>query len=140
MEIPESVENASHIDHAAIIHRTVKRDWASSGNFGTEPTNIGTAAHESAHSAFGLTDEYPDIGHRVSTDPHHNIYASEEECRNYNAVNGWPASDCENVEDEWWRPEPSSLSCIMFNDADAAMPDFERTCINRIIWFYGRLE
>lgn len=140
MDIPDSVLDASQIDHAAIIHTTRKRDWARSGNFGTEPVNIGTAVHESGHAAFGLADEYPGIRHRASTDPHHNIYESEAECRNYNSVNGWAASDCEHVDEGWWRPEPASLNCIMRSDGDDRMPEFERTCINRIIWVYARLE
>jgi hypothetical protein len=140
MDIPASVASSGIIDHAAVIHTTVKRDWASGGNFGTEPTNIGTAAHESGHAAFGLSDEYAGGGHWNSSDPHHNNYGSQASCQTYNTTNSWPASDCQNVTGSWWRPEPSSLACIMLNDGDAAMPDFERTCVNRILWFYGELE
>lgn len=140
MDIPSSVQNSPIIDHGAVIHTTVKRDWASGGNFGTEPTNIGTAVHESGHAAFGLSDEYSGGGHSTSGNPHHNNYNSKSSCESYNTSNGWPASDCQNIEGSWWRPEPSSLACIMFDDGDAAMPDFERTCINRISWFYSQLE
>jgi hypothetical protein len=140
MDIPNSVQNSSIIDHGAIIHTTVKRDWASGGNFGTEPTNIGTAVHESGHAAFKLKDEYSGGGHGTSGDPHHNNYNSQTSCQNYNTSNGWAASDCQNIEGSWWRPEPSSLKCIMLDDGDAAMPDFARTCINRIVWFYSQLE
>jgi hypothetical protein len=140
MDIPSSVSNSAIIDHGAIIHTVVKRDWASGGNFGTEPINIGTAVHESGHAAFGLKDEYAGGGHGTSSNPHHNNYNSEATCQTYNTDNGWAAADCQNIEGSWWRPEPSALACIMLNDADAAMPDFERTCINRISWFYGELE
>ncbi len=140
MDIPSGVENSPIIDHAAIIHTTIKRDWASGGNFGTEPTNIGTAVHESGHAAFGLSDEYNGGGHRTSSDPHHNNYSSQEDCEAYNIDNNWEAADCQNIEGSWWRPEPSSLQCIMYNDDDANMPDFERTCIRRIRWFYTELE
>lgn len=140
MDIPSSVQNSTIIDHAAVIHTTVKRDWASGGNFGTEPTNIGTAAHESGHAAFKLMDEYSGGGHNTSSDPHHNNYNSKSNCESYNTSNGWPAADCQNIEGSWWRPEPSSLKCIMLDDGDAAMPNFERTCINRISWFYSQLE
>lgn len=140
MTIPAAISGSTIIDHAAVIHTTVKRDWASGGNFGTEPVNIGTAAHESGHAAFGLSDEYAAGGHSTSADPHHNNYDSLASCQAYNTANGWPAGDCEAaVAGSWWRPEPSALACIMWNDADAAMPDFERTCINRAIWFYGEL-
>lgn len=140
MDIPSGIDNSSIIDHAAIIHTSVKRDWASGGNFGTEPINIGTAVHESGHAAFGLSDEYSGGGHRTSNDPHHNNFNSQSDCETYNTANGWEASDCENIEGSWWRPEPSSLKCIMHNDDDANMPDFERTCIRHVRWFYSELE
>ena len=139
MDIPNSVMNSGIIDGAAVIHTTVKRDWAQSGNFGTEPTNIGTAAHESAHAIYGLSDEYNGGGHSTSADPHHNNYNSQGAAQTYNTNNGWPTSDVQNIQGSWWRPEPSSLDCIMFNDGDATMPDFERTCFNRIIWFHNQL-
>lgn len=140
MDIPGSVSSSTIIDHGAVIHTVVKRDWASGGNFGTEPTNIGTAAHESAHATFNLKDEYSGGGHNSSTDPHHNNYNSEASCQTYNDNNGWPKTDCQHIEGSWWRPEPSALACIMLDDGDAAMPDFERTCIRRIDWFYDELE
>ena len=139
MTIPASVSSAAIIDHAAVIHTTVKRDWASGGNFGTEPTNIGTAVHESAHAAFGLSDEYSGGGHSTSTDPHHNNYSSEAAAQTYNTSNGWPSSDVEQIKPGWWRPEPSALQCIMIDDGDATMPDFERTCFARATWFYSQL-
>jgi hypothetical protein len=142
LTIPASVTDSGIIDYGAVIHTTVKRDWASGGNFGTEPTNRGTAVHESGHAAFGLSDEYggPGSGHSTSTDPHHNNYNSEGNCQSYNTSNGWPISDCQNIEGSWWRPEPSASACIMIDDQDANMPDFGRTCIAHIIWFYGELE
>ncbi len=140
MDIPSSVSGAAIIDHAAVIHTTVKRDWASGGNFGTEPTNIGTAVHESGHAAFGLSDEYNRGGHSTSTSPHHNNYNSLASAETYNTNNGWPASDVERIQSGWWRPEPSALQCIMLDDGDARMPDFARTCMKRINWFYGELE
>lgn len=139
MTIPASVSGSAIIDHAAVIHTTVKRDWASGGNFGTEPANIGTAVHESAHAAFGLSDEYAGGGHSTSSNPHHNNYSSEADAQDYNTDNGWPATDVENIEGTWWRPEPSGLACIMLDDGDAAMPDFERTCLARATWFYSQL-
>lgn len=139
MTIPASVTSSPIIDHAAVIHTTVKRDWASGGNFGTEPTNIGTAVHESGHAAFGLKDEYNGGGHGTSSDPHHNNYNSQASAETYNTNNGWPASDVELIQSGWWRPEPAALDCIMRNDGDAFMPDFERTCLSRILWFYSNL-
>lgn len=141
LTIPAAISGSAIIDHAAVIHTTVKRDWASGGNFGSEPTNIGTAAHESGHAAFGLSDEYAGGGHWSSGNPHHNNYNSLASCQAYNTANGWPAGDCEAaVAGSWWRPEPSSDACIMLNDGDATMPDFERTCLSRAIWYYGELE
>lgn len=139
LEIPTSVQNSTIIDHAAVIHTTTKRDWASGGNFGTEPGNRGTAVHESGHAAFGLADEYPGGGHFTSDNPHHNNYDSEHACQLYNKDNGWPESDCEFIEGSWWRPEPAALDCIMWDDGDAAMPDFERTGILRANWTYDQL-
>lgn len=139
MTIPDSVSSSAIIDHAAVIHTTVKRDWASGGNFGTEPTNIGTAVHESGHAAFGLSDEYSGGGHSTSSNPHHNNYNSQTSAETYNTNNGWPASDVQLIQSGWWRPEPSSLACIMLNDGDATMPDFERTCLARAFWFYSQL-
>jgi len=141
LDIPASVSGSTIIDHAAVIHTTVKRDWASGGNFGTEPNNRGTAVHESGHAAFNLADEYAGGGHFSSSSPHHNIYGSKTDCENYNTSRGFPASDCEQIgSTTWWRSEPSADACIMFNDGDATMPDFEHTCILRAIWFYNQLE
>lgn len=140
LDIPASVTDSGIIDYGAVIHTTVKRDWASGGNFGTEPTNKGTAVHESGHAAFGLSDEYAGGGHWTSTDPDHNNYNSQASCQTYNTGNGWPAADCQNIVDSWWRPEPSASACIMLDDQDANMPEFARTCLSRIIWFYGELE
>lgn len=141
LDIPASVTNSTIIDHAAVIHTTVKRDWASGGNFGTEPNNRGTAVHESGHAAFNLADEYAGGGHFSSTSPHHNIYNSKAACENYNTSQGFPKSDCEQIgTTTWWRSEPAADVCIMLNDGDATMPDFEHTCILRINWFYDQLE
>jgi hypothetical protein len=140
MDVPASIASSGIIDSAAVIHTTVKRDWASGGNFGTEPSNIGTAVHESGHAVFGLKDEYSGGGHGSSSDPHHNNYSSKSAAESYNTSNGWPVSDVENIEGSWWRPEPSSMGCIMFDDGDATMPDFARTCRGRLSWFYGELE
>ena len=139
LDIPSSVTNSAIIDHAAVIHTTVKRDWASGGNFGTEPGNRGTAVHESGHAAFGLADEYAGGGHFTSSDPYHNNFSSQATCQTENQNNGWPTADCENIEGGWWRPEPNALQCIMLNDGDAAMPDFERSCHLRAIWYYLQL-
>lgn len=139
MDIPSSVSSSPIIDHAAIIHTTVKRDWASGGNFGTEPTNIGTAVHESGHSTFDLADEYNTGNCRTSSDPYHNVYSSRSAAETYNTNNGWPASDVEEIFSGCFRVEPSSLNCIMVNDGDATMPDFERSCFLRAIWYYIEL-
>jgi hypothetical protein len=139
LTIPASVTSSPIIDHAAVIHTTLKRDWANGGNFGTEPVNIGTAVHESAHAAFGLSDEYSGGGHSTSTNPHHNNHDSQGSAQRYNTSNGWPSDDVQNIQTGWWRPEPSSLGCIMIDDGDASMPDFARTCLNRIVWFYQQL-
>ena len=140
LDVPASVTNSGIIDHAAIIHTTTKRDWASGGNFGTEPQNRGTAVHESGHAAFGLADEYDGGGHFTSSDPYHNNYSSANSCQNYNQSHNWPGTDCEAIQTGWWRPEPNGLQCIMVNDGDAAMPDFERSCSSRATWYYLTLE
>lgn len=135
MDVPSSVADSGIIDSAAIIHTTVKRDWASSGNFGTEPTNKGTAVHESAHAVFNLADEYNGGGHFTSTARHHNNFDSEDACKQYNRTNSWPETDCQLIQAGWWRPETSALKCIMWDDGDATMPDFARTCEARA-WQY----
>ena len=139
LDIPDSVENSTIIDHAAVIHTTVKRDWASGGNFGTEPGNRGTAVHESGHAAFGLADEYNGGGHFTSSDPYHNNYSSRASCETYVTGRGWPTTDCQNVQGSWYRPEPATAACIMLDDQDANMPDFGRSCRLRAIWYYLQL-
>jgi hypothetical protein len=140
MEIPDSVGDSGYIDHVAIIHTADIEDWAYMGNFGTEPQNIGTAVHESAHAAFGLKDEYGGFSLNTSTDPHHNVYDSRQAAEDYNESNGWPPGDVEEIRDGWWRPEPSTLDCIMLDDRDEEMPDFARTCLARALWTYSQLE
>jgi hypothetical protein len=140
MDVPASIATSGIIDSAAVIHTTVKRDWASGGNFGTEPGNRGTAVHESGHAIFGLSDEYAGGGHSTSTNPHHNNYNSRAAAETYNSANSWPTTDVQNIEGSWWRPEPNTLNCIMLDDGDAAMPDFTRTCLNRVLWYYRQLE
>lgn len=139
MDIPSSVTDEGIIDHAAVIHTTAKRDWANGGNFGTEPFNVGTAVHESGHSAFGLSDEYSGGGHWTSNDHYHNNYDTEQACQDYNTRRGWPPGDCELIETGWWRPEPATLKCIMWNDGDNTMPNFARSCYLRALWFYLEL-
>lgn len=146
LDIPQSVESSSTIDAVAVIHTRDQKDWSSSNRFGTEPQNVGTALHETGHAVFSLDDEYyyyNDHGrHHSSSLPHHNNYDSRAAAEAYNLGMGWPASDAERIDaaGAWWRPEPQSLGCIMFDDLDDQLPDFGRTCILRIKWYYGSLN
>lgn len=145
LRIPTEVYYAAMGQHdcIGIIHSEDKWDWAEQNVFGTEPYNIGTALHESGHVAFNLGDENelgdPHASPRAP-DTHPNTFDSEAKAASYNAANGWPASDVEVIHaNAWWRPEPKALGCIMFQDGDAAMPDFARTCIRRAHWTYSQL-
>ncbi len=141
MTIPASVFEHALIDNAVIIHTHEKQDWSDGRNFGTEPANRGTALHETGHSVFTLADEYPTPNDPVmSNNPHHNVYGSEASCQAYNTSNTWPPSDCENIKDQWWRSEPEARACIMDDDRQDSMPEFARTCLARIKWYYGELE
>lgn len=138
MDIPSDAQN-SIINHRAIIHKITKRDWSKDGNFGTEPENRGTAVHESGHSAFDQSDEKSDGKQWASSDPHHNVYDNLSNCQDYNDTI-FSDPNCEEIDADWWRPEPDDLSCIMYIDGDDTMPAFARTCIKRIKWFYEKLE
>ena len=140
LEIPKSVPDSAIIDHAAVIHRTEKRDWARDGNFGTEPVHVGTAVHESAHVAFSLADEYRGGSHFTVDIGHHNNIWGRQASEAYNRKHKWPAGDTEWIEGNWYRPEPSRDACIMLDDGDTYMPDFARTCRSRIALIYDHLE
>jgi hypothetical protein len=141
MDIPDLVKYSPVIDAAAVIHRQNQLDWSSSRFFGTEPFNVGTALHETGHAVFSLADEYASGAHFASASPHHNNYAFQAAAEAYNTGQGWPPLQAEpiNTAATWWRPEPQSLACIMFEDNDAALPDFARSCILRVRWWYGQL-
>jgi hypothetical protein len=139
MEVPLAVLNSSTIDATCIVHKNPFKDWSSGPYFSTEPESRGTAAHESGHAVFVLDDEYPTNNHNASVLPHHNSYETQKEAEVYNTNNGWPTTDVEPIQPGWWRPEPAALGCIMFDDGDITMPDFERTCIHRVDWWYRHL-
>lgn len=143
LDVPSSVASAPHIDVFCIVHKNTFRDARSGNKFSTEAVNRGTAVHETAHGVFNLRDEYCCDGGYGEITPHSNLFDSQAECQAYNSSIGAPASDCRSYTDSggntWWAPEPSGLNCIMFNDGDAAMPDFARVCINRMVWYYTEL-
>ena len=141
LDIPDSIKLSPTIDAGAVIHTNVMDDWSSGDYFGTEPQNVGTALHETGHAVFDLEDEYKHGRHHSSSLPHHNNYDSRAAAEDYNAGMGWPESDVESIDPagKWWRPEPEALGCIMFDDGNDFLPDFQRTCILRIKWYYGRM-
>jgi len=145
--VPFSVRFSTTIDTAAVIHTTPMADWGETHYFGCEPFNVGTALHESGHATFDLGDEYPGGWFRPPVPTpggalawqHYNNYQSELAAQDYNVQWHWPASDVEQIESGWWRPEPACLACIMLDDQDRQLPDFARTCIRRILEYYQRM-
>lgn len=140
-EIPDSVELAPIQYLVGIVHRTDRVDWALPDQFfGTEWDHKGTAVHESAHTVFGLADEYASGGHWTSlSGPSHNNYLTKSGAEGHNVFNGWNAGEAEEIEEGWWRPEPTSLVCVMWQDGKKQMRDFARTCLARTVWFYSQL-
>lgn len=142
--VPSSISSSSLIDVFAILHNSVFRDARSGNKFSSEFFNIGTCVHETGHAAFNLADEYCCDTHYFEPGTDGNLYNTLSECQNANTSIGSPASDCESfVADAggtWFRPEPAALGCIMQDDGDARLPEFERNCQKWIRNFYTGLD
>jgi len=141
--LPPQASSMTNIDVFAILHNTVFRDARSGNKFTTEPVNIGTAVHETGHAVFNLADEYCCDGGYWELTTHANLYDTQTECQDHNRSHGWPENDCTEFTatngNKWYRPEPSSLGCIMRDDGDSIMRQFARTCQLRIVWYYMQL-
>lgn len=134
--IPEEIASNTFFDAVGLVHASPVRDGAAGKVFTTEAVNIGTAVHEAGHSVFSLRDEYCSSGRTscsVCRIAHCNRYATEEACRDYNRAQGFPEDcrACLNDATPCFFPEPDSLRCIMLQDGNRNLPDFQRTCIQR---------
>ena len=138
LDIPSSVSSLPHIDVFCIVHKNVHRDVRSGNRFSTEAINVGTAVHETGHAVFDLADEYCCDGGYREISPHSNLFENSADC---SACGG--AGSCRSFTDsngnDWFSPEAVSPTCIMRNDGDASMPDFQCACRQRINWYYTEL-
>ncbi|MGB0929342.1 MAG: hypothetical protein ACPGVB_01105 [Chitinophagales bacterium] len=68
------------------------------------------------------------------------LFTSRSDCEDYNRANQFDIKDCTAllIQDTiWYRPNPSV--CIMLDDRDTEVPDFQEVCKQRIEWYYEQL-
>jgi len=137
LDVPVSVKDARISTYAAVVHKDDSiTNWAVGSMFGAHAERPGVAVHEGGHAVFGLADEYPGGMHWLSTAPHHNNFDSPA-AENDAGENDLSDESLESIEPGWWKP--SELQCIMDGDLQE-MREFERSCIERVNWYYGQLE
>ena len=69
------------------------------------------------------------------------LFTSRAACQDYNRANQLKVKDCTAllIQDTiWYRPNASA--CIMLDDRDTVVPDFQEVCKKRIEWYYSQLE
>lgn len=109
-------DNYAFANAGAIIHTDAFRDFSGNGMFTFEPGQSRTLRHESAHSLFGLSDEYCcNTGYyQQSVLP--NVYTTLNACEVDAPALGRVATDCRSwvsdINDEMYfssEPEPNDL-------------------------------
>lgn len=147
LKVPDPVEKGPISTHAAVVHNKAApfQNWAEGEKFSADPGRPTSAVHEAGHAVFGLADEDPSGMRWLSEAPHHNNFTSEEDAKDYNEENGWSGDDVEcmsscELPNSWWKPEPAELQCVMAVHHKDEMLAFERSCIQRVNWYYEQLE
>ncbi|MEZ4884273.1 MAG: hypothetical protein R3E32_05990 [Chitinophagales bacterium] len=68
------------------------------------------------------------------------LFTTRSACQDYNRANQLPFNDCTALlikDTIWYRPNASV--CIMLDDRDKEVPDFQEVCKRRIEWYYEQL-
>jgi hypothetical protein len=135
--IPAEVAENTAFDVIGLVHLDGMRDGAAGNVFTTEARSIGTAVHETGHAVFSLRDEYCSAGRQSCSTcrlDHCNRFASAADCEAFNRSHRFPAEcrECAGDRTPCFFPEPDSLNCLMLRIRNDSIPDFSRTCIQRV--------
>jgi len=107
-------EDYSWADTASLVHTSNCRDGAAGGAFSIEMESgrLQVVAHETGHSPFGLSDEYPNKPQGYfEKNNFPNVFKTEQDCIDNAVARTYEASDCrllatDNDNQEWWLGEP----------------------------------
>lgn len=135
-DIPEAVASSSLLDAFGFIHIRDYRDARNGKCFSSEYNMVGTIVHETGHAIFNLSDEYSPSN--VLPNSCH-IYKNKADCIAANSGQG-----CSVIRTKWfgkyYSTEPLSPNCIMNNDGNALMMEFQSRCRECIKAAYAQLE
>ncbi len=70
------------------------------------------------------------------------LFSTEEKCESFNRDNGFPESECSAIielDNKMWYKSLQG-TCIMHDDGNVRVPDFQRTCIAIISYYYDQLR
>ncbi len=69
------------------------------------------------------------------------LLTSRRACEDYNRANQLKIDDCTAllIQDTIWY-RPNATVCMMLDDRDTKVPDFQEVCKKRIMWYYEQLE
>lgn len=68
------------------------------------------------------------------------LFTTRRECEDYNLAHQYPLKDCTAMLiDEKILYRPNQPVCIMLDDRDQEVPDFQEVCMKRIMWYYEQL-
>jgi len=117
--------NASFTDSAGILSPgggCANKPGAPS-NWIAQATNPNIVIHESAHSIFGLIDEYCGKTYYEQNDPRPNVWSSLDACQADGANEGWTLGSCRQI--TWDNPATPQLDCSRnYWRYDPDTPDF----------------
>ena len=142
---PPNMANLTAIaDAVAFLHTTVLRDCSNIPRMSSEIDDDKTMVHESAHTLYGLQDEYC-CNTKYKPQPcAPNIYDSLASCEADAPALGYAASDCTQLSGgtttlNVWRIDPSTEpACIMGPNQNKASSLFRAACERRLQWRYGK--
>ena len=133
----------------AILHRQNVRDCIgiSEGSLFSvktgEPGTPTMAIHHTAHTVFGLSDEYCCDGGYWENSPASNVFSSRPRCRAYAARNNWPEAQCRQIGNPsfwraagmtgWWRVDQDGDAMEVAGSADRPFGPADQS---RIRWIY----
>jgi len=142
---PPNMANLTAIaDAVAFLHTTVLRDCSNIPRMSSEIDDEKTIVHETAHTLYGLQDEYCCNTKYKPQACAPNIYGSLADCEADAAALGYPTSNCIQLKSDTatydiWRIDPSTEpACIMGPNQNKKTSLFRAACERRLNWRYGK--
>ena len=134
-------DDLAFADGGGILHTDPFRDCASPNKrlFSIEASELRTVIHETAHSPFGLADEYCCDTAYFEPAPLPNLYRSLANCESDTLNVGRTASDCRQLSKgtatvDWWTSDPPSNDLMVDNTTP------QKLDLRRINWMFNNCE